>query len=1180
MSDQNISKKWKPWLRSILKIFVILFILSLLAIFITVWSINNYLESNEKKIVEEISFLNNGSFSFEDAKISLIKDFPYASLILNNVELYDSMSFDQGIPFLQAEELSGRLSLKNWKDKSLEIQTITIRRGEIFVTNDGKGYSTIKSLFKQNRASVKNDTSKQKININSSQIHLTLLDTKIHIEEPSKTLSIITHVNSLKSKLKIQKNQLTADTEMDMHVKDLIFKKANGSYLSGSDLKGTFHLTLKDNLIQITPFDLFINESLFTASADIPTNKKAPISINISNKEINLRPTLDLLTPKLRQTLERYDIKGPFPANAKIILNPGDPAKVIIDFSLNGNYVSVDNLSFEQVNTTGRFINRKYDNKETAVESKGNILLTLDKLTTNHKRFEVTSDLITINSNPRDKAGIKFKAHVSGPSSAISEWYQSERFFFDGGQFVLDTDIDSPIGDVKDILLQSSAELSLTDVSVLYKPSNTSIPVHELKLSKNAGDANFYLKSSTLLQDYDYSLNGVLQNLSALLVDFANENATSDVIFRANKMSWSDFVSIFSLARQDDQQLIKNEKETKRTMKGTIKGIYKKFMPSLNIQIDTFEYFDKVMLYDLQTGASFTDENTLSLIETTFRLDQGKVNLNMSLDLSEELETNFSIDLLTENINIEELLPTFDYFNVELLKTQSTIPDDLDLTMSFSGRINDLTGLISNTATGAIQFESEGMDNLIGKIIFEPNPQADAMISTLQLEGNPLLFNDFFKNDKFIFQDTGRFSTTFNFEGNVRSFDQMLQESVVDLTIKDGAVHNLDVDVIFPLNDLELTLQQDTAEFNLYMYSDFIDRELYLTGQLDNLSELLFANAGKQLQTTVVASSPKINLSHAVDIFETSPDTIGLQSSNQIDNKLKQLAKDMLNRFNPHLDVILDTFIINDNIKLHQLTTGVDMIDSSILILKETMFTFFDSEIKLNAEFDISNIEEAPFTANFETTALDLEKTLIAFNYFGSSSMKNAKTLTGQLTLNLDLKSSIKGIELIEEKTKAIIDIELNNLELQGIDVIDKVAARLFAKQLLKDIKFAPITNTITITGSHIDIPLMEIQSTGIDLFVEGYVDNKKNTNVWLSVPLDNITRNPTKDIPEKRGYAATKRKVYLEVISDEEGEVRTKFRIRKKKFYDHRGISDQFKEDKKRYRTIRKNKKTAKTSN
>lgn len=1137
-----------------------------------VWGFNAHLESNEEKIIDNISFLNDRSVSFKDAHISLVHNFPFATIVLNSVEVFDFVQTKDRSSILKADKITAKLSLRNWRDKTLHINHITITGADVQILKDKNGFSNLNHLFPQKSNEGERQKNKKNISINTKDLKLSLLKSKFQFIDSVKTTHIDVFANFLHAQIDQSESFLSSVVDMDLNIKELTFKEANGSYLTDSHLTGKFNARFQDQLIEIPQCSLYINQDQYLFSAHIPTRDNSSIKLKIENKHVELQKTLRLLTPKLRTTLSPYKVRGLFPATANILLKSGNPARVDVDFHMENNTLEIENLIFTNLKTTGRFINRKDDNNKS-IASGGNFLLTLDELNTDLNSVNISSDQIRITAIKYQRARIGFQAFVTGPSSAISEWYESERFFFEGGQFVLNTNIDSPINDVKDILLQSSAELFLKDVSVLYKPSKTKMPVHELNLHKDVGAATFYIKSSTLVRQHNYRLDGILQNLSALLVDFANESATSELIFTASTLSWSDFISIFSLTKSEDQISV-SDKETKRNMKQTLKGIHKKFKPSLNIHIDTFNYFDIISLYNLKTGATFTNENTLQLIETEFNLDQGSVNLNTTLDLEKDHETTFSFELQSRDINIEELLPAFDYFNIDLLKTQSTYPDDLNLDININGRVNDESGLIANTAAGTVHFNSQHLDDFKGTIEFKPNRNEDGIISKLTIEGNPILFNDFFKNDKFIFQDTGRFSSTFDFEGNVTSFDHLLKESTVDLIIKDGAVHNLDVDVIFPLNDLELTLNQDTATFNLYMYSDYIDRELNLTGELENLSELLFANTGKKLRTKVTATSPLINLSHAVDIFETTPDTTGIQQKNKIDNKIKQLTKDMLNRFNPLLNIELDTFVINNQITLHDLSTGVDMLDSSLLVLKETDFTFFKSKIKLNAEFDISNIEEAPFTAYLETDELDLEEVLFAFNYFGSETMRNADILKGKLTMDIDLKSSISGIELIENKTKAIIDIELENLELKGIDVIDKVAAKLFAKQLLEDIKFAPLTNTITVTGSQIEIPQMEIQSTGIDLFVEGYVDNKKETNVWLSVPLDNIKRKPTDDIPAKRGYAATKRKVYLEITSNSEQEIQTKFRLRKKKFYKQRGITDQFREDKKRYKIIRKNRK------
>jgi len=135
---------------------------------------------------------------------------------------------------------------------------------------------------------------------------------------------------------------------------------------------------------------------------------------------------------------------------------------------------------------------------------------------------------------------------------------------------------------------------------------------------------------------------------------------------------------------------------------------------------------------------------------------------------------------------------------------------------------------------------------------------------------------------------------------------------------------------------------------------------------------------------------------------------------------------------------------------------------------------------------------------------------------------------------------------------------------------MDQIAAKLLSSQYLNELKFAPITNVVNIKGSRINIPQMEVQSTGLNFFVEGHVDNKNKTNVWLSIPFGNLKRTERDTVPLKRSYAASRRKMFLEITNDE-GDLKTKFRVSKRKYYKQRGILDQFKKDKKRWKSERK---------
>ncbi len=1168
MSEPVAKKKNRIHLS--LDLIILFLFVVVLAIGLLFYGINSYLESNKPKIIDNISFLQDAQVRFGESYITIFRDFPRASLVLRDVSVRDSSYSQTQQPVLYIKELSTNITISDWRQQDLTLQSLSLDGGHIQLIADAKGDYQLATMLQGLAQDNPTDTDDPgALSVDTKKINLSIKDFAVQLYDSLRTTSIQLTAQELKTELIQADGALRGEIDFDLLVDELSFKAANGSFIKDSRLRGKMNARLQNQQLSVEPFELLINESAYTLAAEVSTDGSEPITLELKNNQTLFSEVKQLVTPKIAKSLQPYEIIQPFPAEASIIISQGNPVKVVVDFTLDDHDVMIDGIPFSNTSLQGRFLNRKSDDGRTDTEANGHIRLSLQGIDIDHSGFHLSSTEALISSDPIQKGRIESKVSVTGDASAISDWYSSEIFLFERGSFVLESSVDAPIRDVKDMIIQSSATMLIQDLSILHKPTDTSMPIHEIKLVKNAGDAEFHMVSSTLIQNHDYRLDGVMQNLAGLLSDFVAESSTSQVTFQSSEMSWADFVSIFSLSQNRTNK--KTDKDTKMSMKETIRAIQQKFEPQLLIEIDSFHYFDWISLYNLRTGAYFQTDDILVLDSTTFQLDQGSVSLEARLDISQPHKTEISLELHTQDIDLEALLPIFNYFNVQLLEDQQTLPRDFDLDIILTGTVDDERGLVQNSARGEIRFKSEDHDQLLGQISFQPSADQTELESVIQLEGSPHLFNDFFQNDKFFFQDTGRFQVDFDYVGDVRSIDNLLEESIVNLKITDGAVYNVDVDIVFPLNDLDVVFNQDTADFNLYMYSDYLDRELQVTGDIENITELLFGNTGNQISTHVNVSSPIINLSHAIDIFETPPDTSFSVPEDEIDTKMTVLVKDMLNRFNPDLKIELDSFIINDKIKLSELKTGIIMEDSTILNLIETSFRFHEGEVDLEAQVDISNIDTSSFYSHLELSAIDLAKALDAFQYLGSESLRDAERLNGSVYMTLDLSGSLVDLGLVEADTRAKLDFELYDLEVQGVDVIDDIAKKLFAKKRLRNLRFAPLTNEITVTGSRINIPQMEIQSSGFDLFAEGHIDQKESTNVWLTLPLDNLRRIPTTTIPPKRGYAASKRKIYLEISSDKGGQTKNKIRLRKRKFYKQRRILEQYKIDKKRDRDIRK---------
>ena len=1175
----------KSFLSKLLKFSIWLLIILVLVLLIGFFSGNAYLKSNKTKILENVDFLNDGAIYFDEAHISVWDDFPQASIVLSNVRLQDSMFHVHRQSLLEVGELRARFGISGWRDLDFGINGFTLNEGVVNLNKYADGYDNLKSILSKpprdstivasywGASYMKSRLAE--VEITTDQLDFEFNDVKINIVDEIKSTAYVSDLRAVTAMIARNGKDFILDVDMDIHVDEVTFNRSNGSYLTNSDILGSFNLIKKADRYIINPFRLSINDEEFAIDGIIEKDHIQPSVVNVISQHTDLSKTLPLLPNKIRQGIMPYLIKKEFPSKTQIVLEQGQRARIEVLFELFNTDLEISGIQAQEATLKGRFINRKYDDWRGRNEDKGNIRLILDDVSVRQGEIELKSEQVFIESNPKDKASVKSMVWVSGPAPTISEFYNSDKFLFRDGQFELTADVIGPLNNLGQLILESEADLSLKDIDMLYRPGDVSIPIASLELMKSAGDAEFSISTSTLSQAYDYQLDGGLKNLAGLLVDFADVSTVSNVDLFAKRLGWADYIELFSRSAHSElNKQTKDERASKRSMKSTLKGIYDKIQPNVTIVIDTFEYWDKIDMYNLSTGVHFENANTVILEKTRFSLDQGRVKLEASVDISDPHETQFSIEVNADQISLADLLPKLDYFNVKLLADQAAHSDDIDIDIQIEGKIHDVDGLQANEIKGSISFVSKSYNGIAGKIDFQPVLEGDKMImhSVIDFSGSPVLFNDFFKNEQFFFEDQGRFIAHFDFTGDLHSLDHLIAEADIDLDITNGAVLYEEADIVFELTDVSTTLRGDTADYVLKMKSDALDRELTATGVIENISELIYGDTGKQLKTKVDIYSPVINIDHAAFIFETPTDTI--KSSfvdREVDNKTKLLLSGLFNRFDPDIKVSIDSLIVTDRIRFADFTSGLRLGDSTTLVLEQTDFKFCGGEISANARAYIGSNDLEPLSAKIFTKHIDIHTMLASLGYLNEDRLRDAESIEGTLTFDLDFEGALRDLEFVELFTDAQLDFTIDSLELKGVQLIEDLGERFKRKEQFRHIRFAQLSNSITIKESRMDILQMEVQSTAANIFVEGHVDDTNGTNIWVTIPLDNLKKKYLLQAPSPRGYASEKWKVFMEFYSDKSEPIDRKLRLSKRKFYKKRGIPKQLRSDRKEWRQWRR---------
>lgn len=1143
---------------------LVFYLLVLLALLIGagLYSLDRYLQSNKTKLIQQLDTLHGGVASFGTIKVKVWQNFPNVSITIDSVTLHDSLHAVHQTPFLELSQIRADFSIRKILQDSLEIQRIHLSNGEVNIFTDKVGYNNLQSLFPMGDNLPNETNEKESFHIGTDKLELNLSNISIRFVDAPKYKDLAGTINNLVVNL----DQRVADVDLDVHVKALAFNTRKGGYCRDCALKGQLKVLLEEEQIKIPLGPLRINNQDFMVGADIPSDKKVPTRLYFNNAATDFRESVNLLEPVLQGKVNPYYVDGPFPIEVVVegTFEAGVDPIVTIDFSMNGNDVIVKGQSLENLQTRGRFVNRIYSDERSLTEGYQNLRLEFYNVAAQYGPFHINTPELLLLSVPGNTS-IKSNAKILGKAPAISDWFETSQFLFDKGEFELDVQANSSVNNIHEFIVSCYANLVLQNIDVLYQPGDVVFPLDRLVLEKYTNEAQFEIVTRKFNPIHDLNLEGSLKNLPAILITLANYNASSDVVVHAKKISWTEFLDYFG----SSPSTTKTESEKKQTLKRTINGLQNYFQPTFSVAIDTFTYYDKLLLTNFFSGLYFEDENTMVLEETTFHYDEGLIKISGEVDISNPYQTPITLNFQTEHLNLQKLLPSFNYFGIKMLANLDSLPQDLNLSFRHQGIINDSIGLMKGFNAGEISFNDGQAGNIYGIIQYKPAPEG--LDTKISIDGNPELINAFFDSEDFFFKD-GRFQVNLNYQGDLENVNQLIREASVNLSMKDSEIYYKPVDVYFPIKELLVETDHDDAQFDLTLQSDSLNRILNLKGKFENLHAFLVEDKNRTFHVQAEAYSPKFFFQDFQKLLKPGTNESAVE---QDKSKTRESIKALLQTFDPRIKLKFDTFVYSDRLVLEKVYTGVQLLESDFLELAETGFTFHNGTVQLNGQFDLGGTNKAPFEVDMQTENLDVASFLRSLDYLGIKSLQETTQLEGRLSMQLEMEGVFDGDRqnLVADSTNGVITFHLQEVEIEGLQAIKAFAETIHQERRFADLRFAPITNTITVKGNHIHIPLTEVQSNAIHLFVEGdyHLDDDPG-NLWISIPLNNLRKPDLNAIPDTTGYALAGKKVYLELQVDNSKETDVKFHTSKKKFYKQRGILDQYKIDRKRDKQIRKN--------
>lgn len=382
----------------------------------------------------------------------------------------------------------------------------------------------------------------------------------------------------------------------------------------------------------------------------------------------------------------------------------------------------------------------------------------------------------------------------------------------------------------------------------------------------------------------------------------------------------------------------------------------------------------------------------------------------------------------------------------------------------------------------------------------------------------------------------GTASVKLNFRADIVDF--MLAKPLVNgiVEIKDADVryvprkldfNDISVALNFTKDDLEISeimlksgksvvnMQGSIKNFlNLY-YTD--PKKIVLTWNIYSpqlhLGEFMGFLGSRQRARAVVKKSTKGNFTEELNtLFEKS----------NVDMKL-HVDKVYYNRFlatNARADILLtDSGVIIKNAGLNH--AGGALVLSGSLAQKG----------KLNQ-----------YTLNATVNNVDINKFFYAFNNFGMETLK-ADNLQGIVTSKADISGYITdGGVMVPKSMNGTVSFAVKKGMLIDFEPVLSVGKFAFPFRDMKNIEFYDLNGRFDVQGEKVTIRPMKINSSVLNMDVEGVYSFGAGTQIYIDVPLRNPKKD--KDITDEKELAKRRNRgivLHLKAEDDKDGKVKVK---------------------------------------
>ncbi len=498
--------RWKFWKRLILLSILLPIVLVGVLVFV-VYQKQDGLVQGE---IDALNKTHQGLIVIGDTHIAPFKNFPYISVKVDSVQIYESKEENASL-ILDVADIYMGFNIWDIVDGNYDIQKLLVEDGFFNIIKHQDGSINIQNALAAPSEGV---AAEEPLDIHLKNIELKNLD--IHKFDESNNLDIETYIYWAKSGIKTANNEIDAhiDTEFELN----IIQDQDTSFIKHKHFE--FHTDVLYNelsgLLEIAPSGIKMENGDFKVYGSIETKKDMALDLHANGTKPNFDMLIAFAPENLIPTLERYNNAGEFYFNADVVGPTTNGQMPFIDVEFGANEAFLENVDVrkrvDDLGFKGHFTN----GEEKSFES---MEFSIEDFTSKLERGNFTASLFVKNFIEPD---VELALNTDFNLEFLTQFFNLSYIENVSGNVKLDMrfhdiiDLEHPAKALDKLNQAYYSELSIENLHV--ESADLAVPIDQLDMHlAMSGQRGVLDKFNLKMGATDLSLKGFVSDLPAIV---------------------------------------------------------------------------------------------------------------------------------------------------------------------------------------------------------------------------------------------------------------------------------------------------------------------------------------------------------------------------------------------------------------------------------------------------------------------------------------------------------------------------------------------------------------------------------------------------------------------------------------------------------------------------------------